>query len=356
MTSLYVAKKAILHLSRADINELILWLVQMYGESQDSPSNMQTKQQSIGIAKAINNDRQPTPFNQWKDFHVKVLSRWGNELEHLEGFTHFSSSIGRVYLRHSLDSMGGAPQERVPDPQERARNLLTALIDLHMKSCSIAGAVVATLRSGYPNAAYIHCRTMLESLIVSRFLVKYNDEDAGERYIGSIALSLDDKNHSTEIARIYEEYLSYFPDSEKHGWASGIDGKTRWTTRAMSEAVELENSYTGIYKSESKFSHPDASGFFGDVDEKVRLPIDIAVSDVNPSTLYGQTDGVSIPLVAWETAQNLAATTLNLLNAWPIEMSDRILSEYQDRCKTVLEVLYEASLNSDMVKKTNEGS
>ena len=233
-----------------------------------------------------------TPLEEWRLFPLKVAKRWATELYNFEGFIHYSSSIGRFYARLALDSLGEAPKVRTTSQEERARQLIFALLDLHAKDCSIAGAILSDLRAGYPNAAWIHCRVMLESHILSRFLFRFNEQDAAERYNGSVSIQFVTGNPSAGAKELYDEYASYFPNAKKHGWASGINGNTQWTTRSMAEAVNVKDLYTGIFKAESKYSHPDPSAYFGDIDEGLIPPAWTALAELNPTRLYGQTDGL----------------------------------------------------------------
>lgn len=296
------------------------------------------------------------PIEQWRLYPAKVTQRWYNELSHLEMFTHYASSIGRIYSDSALRSLGPAPQERVVNPKEQARNLIVALIDLHAKSCSLAGAILPVLRYGYPNAGWILCRTMLENLIVMRFLDEYNEQDAAERYNGSISIQFADGSSPSDAKELYDEFASYFPDAKEHGWASGIGRQTRWNTRDMAKAVGAEDLYTSIFKSESKFTHPDASGFYGDIDDPVVPAFMQARAEPNPSRLYGQTDGVSLVLVAFEVAQYLEAATLTLIRAHPIEKGDYLESEFSTRCKTVIDLLSDACRQSLFLQDIFENS
>ena len=64
----------------------------------------------------------------------------------------------------------------------------------------------------------------------------------------------------------------------------------------MAQAVKLEDSYNQIFKNESKYVHPDASGLFGDIDEKVVLPIHEAISKPDTIRLYSMGKRMVFPL------------------------------------------------------------
>ena len=292
-----------------------------------------------------------TPLEEWRLFPLKVAKRSGTELYDLEGFIHYSSSIGRLDARLALDSLGEAPKVRTTSQEERARQLIFALLDLHAKDCSIAGAILSDLRAGYLNAAWIHCRVMLESHILSRFLIRFNEEDAAERYNGSVSIQFATDNHSAGAKELYDEYAYYFPNAKKHGWASGIDGKTRWTTRTMAGAVNAKDLYTGIFKAESKYSHPDPSAYFGDIDEGLISSAWTALSELNPKRLYGQTDGPSIVAVAYEVTQYLSSATSSLMNVWPLTDKEILEEQYSHRSETVLKLLEAATHRSPFVRK-----
>ncbi len=364
MSTLSDIKEAILNLSEVEHSELIDW----FCGSEDGKPVLQSEatttmnsdsalliQKAQRLLETLTEDVPVTPFQQWRLFPERVAGRWRDELNHLEGFTHFCSSIGRIYADLALNDLAAAPHKRVTNPKERARNLIIALVDLHMKTCSLAGATVAALRYGYPNAGWGLCRIMLENLILARFLVKYNGQDAAERYNGSVAIQFAEDDQPVEAKELYQEYASYFPDAKRNGWASGIDGKVRWNTREMAVATESENLYVAIFKSESKYVHPDASGLWGDVDDEFTPPIHQALIEPYPSRLYGQTDGASIVLVAYEVTQYLTATTFTLLNAWPIEKSETLLSNLESRSKPLWDLLEQSCQESQFIKKMTGG-
>ena len=349
MTNVEQIKQAIQSLSKDEHSELVKWLYGLENEEMSEKLNSlnQEFQRLMEELAEIEN----TPLEQWRRFPQKVAARWEEHLSHLEGFIHYSSSIGRIYTSSVMQSLGAAPQSRVVNSTERTRNLVAALTDLHVKSCSIAGAILPVLRYGYPNSGWILCRTMLENLIVGLFIVKYNEQDAAEQYNGSITIQFSDGNYPPGAKKLYDQYASLFPDAKEHGWASGIDGRKRWNLRSMAQAVGDEGLYTSIFKSESKFSHPDASGFYGDIDDKAVSALEEAHSNPNPNRLYGQTDGVSIITVAYEVAQYLAASTMTLIGASPITNHEVLDSEFEARCNTVLDLFHQASLESPFMRK-----
>ena len=350
MTNVEQIKQDILNLPQGEYAELFEWFHSLGKEELNKrlDSLTQEYQQLLEEFREVTN----TPLEQWRLFPSKVEERWEEILWHLEGFAHYSSSIGRIYADLAVQLLGPAPQERVVNPNEQARNLVFALTDLHVKSCSLAGAILPILRYGYPNAGWILCRTMFEHLIVMRFLTKYNEQDAAERYNGSVSLQFTQDHYPLYAKELYEEYSSTFPDAKErdYGWASGIGGKPRWDRRSMAKAVNAEDLYIAIFKAESKYAHPDPSGFFGDIDDPVVPAIEQALAEPNPSRLYGQTDGVSVALVAFEVAQYLEATTLTLIRAHPMEEAEILESEFSVRCERVLDLLESACQQSPFIQ------
>lgn len=294
-----------------------------------------------------------TPLEEWRLFPLRVEKRWGRELYNLQGFIHYSSSVGRLYARLALDSLGEAPKVRSTSPEERARQLIVALLDLHTKDCSIAGAILSDLRTGYPNAGSILCRVMLESHILGQFLVKYNEEDAAERYNGSVSFQLTQDHFPPDARELHEEYISIFPDAKDrdYGWASGVGSSKRWTLRDMAEAVNAKDLYTAMFKVQSEYAHPDPAAYFGDVDEGLIPPAWEALSELNSSRLYGQTDGPFVVRTAYEVAQYITSSTLTLMNAWPILEQETLEEEFRHRSETVLDLLKDASLKSPFLRR-----
>ena len=192
---------------------------------------------------------------------------------------------------------------------------------------------------------------MLECHILGRFLSRFNEEDAAERYNGSVSIQFAKDNSSPGAKALYDEYAYYFPNAKKRDWASGIDGKPRWTTRSMAEAVNAKDLYTDIFKAQSKYSHPDPSAYFGDIDEGLIPPAWNALSELNPKKLYGQTDGPSIVVAAHEVAQYLSSATLSLMNVWPLTGKEILEKEYRHRSETILDLLEAATHQSPFVRK-----
>ena len=351
ITNVEQIKQAIQSLSKDEYSELVKWFYDLENrEIGEKLNSLNQEYQSLveELARIEN-----TPLEQWRRFPQKVAGRWEEPLSHLESFIHYSSSIGRIYARSALHSLGNAPKIRSTSPEERARQLIVALLDLHTKDCSIAGAILSNLRSGYPNAGWILCRVMLESHIVSQFLVKYNHEDAAERYNGSLSLQFMQDHFPSGAKELYEEYISIFPDAKDrdYGWASRIGGTKRWTLRDMAKAVGSEDLYISIYKAESKYSHLDPGAYFGDIDEGMIALAWEALSEINSNKLYGQTDGPSIVCVAYEVAQYLSSSTLALMNVWPFEDKELLEEGFSHRSETVLDLLEEATHQSPFVRK-----
>ena len=365
MTTIHEIKQAILKLPRSEYAELVEWLYELQEqelnqqiEPESSTDNWDfTASESTAtqdLFDLLTEDPSFISFHQWRQFSARVKGRWHSQLNDFEEFIHFTSWVGRNYVNAALASMGPAPQERDTSPTGRARMLLAVLTDLHMKSCSTAGAILATLRSGYPNGGWAFCRTMLETLILGRFLVKHSEEDAPERYFCSISLSFGGENYPEGADEFRDMYTSWFPNAAKYGWASGIGNKKQWNIREMACDVDSENLYTAIYKSECKFAHPDPSGFFHDVDELPVPPLFIASQDPFSRELYGQTDGVAIILVANEVTQYLAATTRLLLEVWEIEASEVLETSFFERAESTLDLLKEAAQVSPFIRKVIE--
>ena len=265
-------KQDILNLPKAEYAELVEWLYELCEwEEWDRQLEADVAAGRLDCLKAeVKETKRPpepianSPLEEWRLFPIRVAKRWAVELSNLERFIHYSSSIGRIYARHALDSLGEAPNVRKTSPEERGRQLIVALVDLHTKDCSIAGGILSNLRGGYPNAGWILCRVMLESHILGQFLSKYNEEDAAERYNGSVSFQFTQVHFPPDAKELYEEYVSHFPNAKErdYGWASGIDGEPRWTTRSMAKAVNAKDLYTAIFKAESKYTHPDPSTYF----------------------------------------------------------------------------------------------
>ncbi len=363
MTTVQEIKQAILNLPKTDYAEILEWLHQLGEEEWDRQIEAEALAGKLDFLKerALKAKRDGTlgylsvsPFQQWKLFPEIIASRWEKQLDDFEEFIHFTSSTGRNYVNAALTSMGPAPQERDTSPTERSRMLLAVLADLHMKSCSSAGAILAALRSGYPTAGWILCRTMLETLILGRFLVKHSEEDAAERYFCGMSLSFSGENYSEEAEEFRDMYNSLFPDAAKYGWASGIGNKRQWNIREMAQDVGSEHLYTAIYKSECRFAHPDPSGFFCDVDEEPAPLLLIAHLDPFSSKLYGQTDGVSIIWVANEVTQYLAATTQLLFGVWELEASEILEASFWEWAEETLDLLEQAAQVSPLIGKVIE--
>lgn len=294
------------------------------------------------------------PLDEWRSFYLKVADRWSVELENLEGFIHFSSSIGRIYVYSALTSLGKAQLTERTSPKERARNLIFALGELQVKSSSCAGAILAVLQHGYVFSALALCRTLQENYIVSEFLRKFDEQDAAERYVGSIAIQFANGRPSEDAKLIYDRYAAHYPDAKEHGWASGIDGRKRWTIRDMAEAVELGQMYELLFKRSSRYIHPDPSTWLSSDYAARQPPIHALIQDLNPSALYGQTADDSIAWTACEVAKYLAGITLPLTRVWPIENGETLTSEYEDRCRYAIDLLEHACEESLRTKPVSD--
>ena len=118
-------KQDILNLTEADYTDLCRWVQDQDRERREREFDDDVRADKLDALAAealpaeeplqqLTESSAITPLEEWRLFPLRVAKRWGIELYNLQGFIHYSSSIGRLYARLALEIWPGTPT--LPDP------------------------------------------------------------------------------------------------------------------------------------------------------------------------------------------------------------------------------------------------
>ena len=204
-----------------------------------------------------------------RQFESRLSRHWQKPFELLDLFILLAREAGHDFNREFADEA------------QRSNNYrFAALVSLHARACRIASAILALLRSGFADDAYVLWRVLYEISIVSAFLSEQS-QDTAKRYlryetVQQYRLALKYDKHAArleqepmpqeEFDRLkteYDELIREFgkPFGENYGWAASALDKERPTIAYIEEAICMEH-WRPYYAMASDNVHANAHGNF----------------------------------------------------------------------------------------------